>query len=143
MEYSVLDINALKIKLLLILFSLGLIYAIIYLFIVKAIPYNMSWKKQKDVLFRRVAFFTGFISLFIAELSYIVQFVVDSWRSRMNEEDLSTILSSLKSFVLPATLLSMLTYILTFWLCAKFLRGLFGYKPWTVFVSNGKKFGLF
>ena len=61
----------------------------------------------------------------------------------MNEEDLSTIVSSLKSFVLPVTVISMLVYILTFWLSAKFLRRFIGYKPWTVIVSNGKKFGLF
>ena len=143
MEYTIVDTNALKVKLILILFALGFIYALIYLFLVSKIGYKMTSSKQKDVLIRRSIFFTGFVSLFLAELSFIVDYFISSWRARMNEEDLSTIVSSIKSFLLTVTLISMLVYILTFWLCAKFLRRFVGYKPWTVFVSNGKKFGLF
>jgi len=143
MEYSIVDVNSLKVKLILIMLALGFIYALLYLYLTTTIPYNLTIKKQKDIFFRRVLFFVGVFSLFSAEIFYVGDFLVNSWRARMNEDDLSTIVSSLMKFILPACAASLVVFVLTFWLCSKYLRTFFGYKPWTVFVSKGKKFGLF
>ena len=143
MEYGIQDIQSLKNKMLVVLISLGLIYALLYLLFTVLVPYNLTLRKQKDVFFRRVLFFTGLWTLFAANIYMIGDFIIGKWRPRMDSNDMQTIVSSLTSYVLVATLASLAAYILVFWLSARYLRSVFGYKPWTVFVSRGKKFGLF
>ena len=110
MEYTIVDMNALKVKMMMILLALGFIYALIYLVLTTLIPYNLTIRKQKDVFFRRVVFFTGIFTLFFAELTYIANFLIAGWRPNMNEDDMSTIVSTLTSFVLPACIISLVIY---------------------------------
>lgn len=143
MQYTTLDINSLKMKMLIILIGLAFIYSLLYLVFTMLVPYNLTIRKQKDVFLRRVLFFAGMFSLFSAAFLYLTDMLINTWRPNMEPESEPTIVSSLMSFAPIACAASLILYILNFWLCAKFLRGFIGYKPWTVFVSKGKKFGLF
>jgi len=143
MQYTFTDISSLKIKLLVIMGVSALLYAVVFLFFTMLIPYNLTVKKQKDVFFRRVQFFTGLVSFFSAMLFYIGEFLVRGWEPKMDPDYSMTMISDLLSFVLIASTVSLVIYVSTFWLIARFLRSIVGYKPWTVFVSNGKIFGLF
>ena len=142
MQYSLTDINSLKVKLMLILAIIGFLYSVLYIYLTTTIPYNLTIKNQKDVFFRRVLFFVGMISLFSANFLYVGQFMINGWEPMMDPDYSINIKGELLAFVLIASLISFAIYVLTFWLTAKFLRGLVGYKPWTVFVSKGKKFGI-
>ena len=50
MQYSFTDVNSLKVKLLLIMSISAFLYAVLFLFFTTLIPYNLTLKKQKDVL---------------------------------------------------------------------------------------------
>ena len=142
--YTITDVNSLKVKLMLIMGVSAFIYALIFLFLTTMIPYNMTIKKQKDVFFRRVEFFAGMVSLFAAMLLHVGEYVIKGiWEPKMDTDYSMNIVGNLMSFVLIASIVALVTYIVTFWLVARFLRSIVGHKPWTVFVSNGKIFGLF
>jgi hypothetical protein len=143
MQYSLTDIESLQGKLAFIMGIAGFVYAILYLLMTIAIPYNLTIRKQKDVFFRRVLFFVGLISLFSVNYLVFGDFMIAGWEPMMDPDYSINIKGELITFVIISTIISVSIYILTFWLVAKFLRGIFGYKPWTVFVSKGKKFGLF
>ncbi len=143
MQYTLTDVNSLKIKLLLIMGIASFVFALIFLFLTMVIPYNLTIKKQKDVFFRRVEFFSGMVSIFSFMLLFMGEYLVRGWEPNMDPDYSANMMGDLLSFVLIASIAALVIYILTFWLVARFLRGLVGYKPWTVFVSNGKIFGLF
>jgi hypothetical protein len=141
--YTITDVNSLKVKLLLIMGVSAFVFALIFLFLTMMIPYNLTIKKQKDVFFRRVEFFGGMVSLFSAMLLFIGEFLIRGWEPNMDPDYSMNIVGNLLSFVLIASIVALVIYVATFWLVARFLRSIVGYKPWTVFVSNGKIFGLF
>jgi hypothetical protein len=76
-------------------------------------------------------------------LFYMGEFLVRGWEPNMDPDYSMTMVGDLLKFVLISSAVSLVIYVATFWLIARFLRGIVGYKPWTVFVSNGKIFGLF
>lgn len=143
MQYTLTDIDSLKGKLLLIMGITGFVYALINLLVTITIPYNLTIRKQKDIFFRRVIFFYGLFSVFAAHYLLLGDLLIATWEPMMDPDYSINIKGELITFIIISTIVSTIIYILTFWLIAKFLRSIFGYKPWTVFVSKGKKFGLF
>jgi hypothetical protein len=143
MEYTIADIGTLKINMMIWTIIFTLTTLTISLLLVIIVPYNMKPGYQSDNLMRRITVLIGLLSSSAIVFLFHFNYLIDSYRPMIDQDDLMVVIQSLSQFILPMTITSLVLYTTLFVLLAITTKRWIGYKPYTVLKSNNKWIGLF
>ena len=115
--------------------ALGLFFALVALTINHLMPYSFS-KKPKDGLFRKIVFYAliGVVLIlsFVGDLFYLLQSIVEA--SGLPEKRAGRLLEDLNDTKLISALLSIMVYVLFYYLIAFLLKKYYSlFKCFSVF----------
>jgi hypothetical protein len=143
MEYTTADIGTLKIHMTLWTVIFTFLILTISLVSVIKVPYNMKPGYQTDNAIRRIIFFFGLVISALTVFLFHFNYLVDSYRPMIYQEDLSIVIQALSQYIVSMLITSVVMYLSLFVLIAFTTKRWIGYKPYTVLKSNNKWFGLF